>query len=169
MITSTENIQVKSKMTELKRSAKESAQNLRTLESKLKSSFSPVEDETLSRQLDAPEVNAHKFLVRIVDTQSGTISEVVHMFNMCVDAHEKNGEKFASLERRISDVYERQADIIAMVTAIKREQASLKADYEGLNGLVGVVKILWSTKAIAISIISAMALAGYKVYSGDWG
>ena len=148
-------------MTELKRGAKQSAQNLRTLESNLRASFGPVEDETLSKQLDEGEVNAHKFFVRMVDTHTGTISEIGHMFNMCVDAHEKNNDRNERVERQV-------ADITKMFESMKRDNIRIRNDHSKLQSAANIIAFLWSGKAVAASIISAIALVFYNVYLGDW-
>lgn len=152
-------------MSELKDRAERSACNLRKHRDELAKAFSPIENNTLRTPLTEDEVDAHKFFVKIVETSAANIGDTVEIMALCVEAHDKNNDRFGEIYTIISDLPRVKAE----AEALRQELDVLKAEHDKMRSISRVISVLWSGKAIAISTVSAMALAAYNVITGNWG
>ena len=124
---------------DLKKQAEQAAKNLDKLSKDLKHAFREVEDNSLSSSMTEEQVNAFRFFQGLVDTHTGTISEVKEIFHLCVKAHE---------EHRLT-----------------MEKA--KEDHKEFMKFYRVIKVIMSIKSIAVTLILTGATIAYQFLKGE--
>jgi len=133
-------------MDDLRSQAELSSKKLDELAQNQIDAFGRVEDDSLTDGNSDQEKNAFRFFKALIDTLSGVIGEFKKVFGMCVTYH---------------------ASSRVETDSIKRDVAELREDVDKLLGVYGVIKVLWSGRALIVAALSTVAVVAYRSYFGE--